>query len=254
MSSRLHMASRVALAHLILILGIAALVAILIFWLWFPYPYYQLSGGTRLFVLFCAINIVCGPLLTLILFDPTKARWKWGLDLTLIVLLQVGAMAYGFYNIVQSRPVFLAFEGDRFRIVRAADVDLAQLDGIDGEFSRLSWTGPRLVGVKLLKPTDPGYVNSLTLAIQGLHPAFRPSRWVPYSMQKGDVIETLRPISSLSFDTDSNKLISDLVSKKILSPSEMGYVPLVQESITDWVVIVGRHDGAPKAYLNLDGW
>ncbi|HGH6987606.1 TPA: fimb protein, partial [Neisseria meningitidis] len=52
--------------HLLISLSVAGLAALLVFKVWYPYPYAELTGGLSLYQLVVAVDIVCGPLLTLI--------------------------------------------------------------------------------------------------------------------------------------------------------------------------------------------
>ncbi|HFB0979533.1 TPA: fimb protein, partial [Neisseria gonorrhoeae] len=56
--------------HLLISLLVAGLAALLVFKVWYPYPYAELTGGLSLYQLVVAVDIVCGPLLTLILASP----------------------------------------------------------------------------------------------------------------------------------------------------------------------------------------
>src|ERR1043165_7159180 len=72
--TRMRAASRAAVIHL----GFSALVglttAAIVFGLWFPYPYRDVAGGQYLFMLLVSVDVVCGPLLTMVLFSPLKSR------------------------------------------------------------------------------------------------------------------------------------------------------------------------------------
>ncbi|WP_430407397.1 hypothetical protein [Hydrogenophaga sp.] len=119
---------------------VAASVAWLVFGVWYPTPFHELTGGRTLFLILMAVDVVCGPVLTLVLFDPAKSRFKWRLDLALIVFTQLTALAYGLNQVAAARPVFVAFEGDRFRLVQALDIDESRLQ----EAPR-GWTHPVFV-------------------------------------------------------------------------------------------------------------
>ena len=67
---RFQAALKAALVHLSGSLLVAVMAASLVFGLWYPYPYRELSGGRDLFFLVVAVDVVCGPLLTLVLFNP----------------------------------------------------------------------------------------------------------------------------------------------------------------------------------------
>ena len=50
-----------AFAHLGLSLAVAALAAALVFFVWYPYPYNEVSGGRELFFLVVAVDVVAVP-------------------------------------------------------------------------------------------------------------------------------------------------------------------------------------------------
>ncbi|WP_225975963.1 hypothetical protein [Paracidovorax avenae] len=254
MRERVRAASLAASIHLGSGLILAVLLAILIFVIWFPYPYYEISNGRNLFLTLILVDMVCGPLLTLLLYSPFKARWKWRLDLAMIIFMQLGAMLYGLEKISQSRPVFLAYEGDRFRVVQAADVDSHLLNGAQSQFSNLSWRGPSLIGTKLLSSSDPGYLESLRLALEGNPPSFRPERWVDYGTQKEQLLNALKPMERLMLRPGVENLVNALQRSTGLPSSALGYLPLVQGVRSDWTVVVSREDGMPKAFWHVDGW
>ena len=39
-----------------------------------------------------------------------------------------------------------------------------------------------------------------------------------------------------------------------LSASAIGYLPVVNDTITDWIVLIAKDDARPLVYLNIDGW
>jgi hypothetical protein len=234
---------------------VAALVAWLVFGVWYPTPFHEITGGRTLFLILMAVDVVCGPVLTLVLFDPAKSRFKWRLDLALIVLTQLAALAYGLNQVAAARPVFVAFEGDRFRLVQALDVDTSRLKEAPEGLQSLSLGGPRVLGVKLSSSTDPDYLSSVQLSIQGLHPAFRPSRWRPYEEQASTVQQALQSMATLrEKNPEGLSVLHAALSTAGLKDEDAGYLPLVREEITDWVALVRRSDGQPFAYLHLDGW
>ena len=110
-------ALRASLFHLAISCLVAAGAAALVFGLWFPFPYRYLSGGRELFLLIVAVDVVSGPLLTAVLFSPTKPRKELWLDLSIVVLLQLGTLGYGLYTVQAARPLYLVLELDRFKVI-----------------------------------------------------------------------------------------------------------------------------------------
>jgi hypothetical protein len=252
---RLRSAARVALWHLGVSALVAVVVAALVFLVWYPPPFDQLIKGRELFLLLLGVDLVCGPLLTLVLFDPLKARYKWRIDMALIVCVQSLALVYGITQVAGSRAVFLAFEGDRFRVVQAEDVVRERLDQAPAEVGAPGWGRPRLIGTRLLSANDPTFASSIQLAMQGLHPAFRPERWVAYDSVRPDVQKALKPLTALKarHPLGSGEL-QHFQQTSGLDDVALGYLPLVRGETTDWVAIVRRDTAQPVAYFQLDGW
>lgn len=77
---------------------IGALALALIFLVWYPQPYSQAAGAGTLALLLLGVDLVLGPLLTLVVYRAGKKGLRF--DLTLIVLMQLGAFAYGMHVVV----------------------------------------------------------------------------------------------------------------------------------------------------------
>ena len=255
LSPRFAAALRASGKHLLISVLVALAAAALVFRVWYPSPYHQLCGGQELFLLLVGVDVVCGPLLTLVAFNPAKSRGELWRDLGVIGLLQVASLAYGLHSVALARPVHLAFEGDRFRVVTVADLDLATLPEAAPALQSLSWTGPRLLGVRLARNDDPEFLRSIQQSMQGLHPAFRPGRWVDYAQQLDDVRIALRPLSALrQRHPDQAARLDAAIRATGLPEDRLGYLPLIAGRHDDWVVIVDRHEAQPRAWLPLDGW
>lgn len=252
-SNRIRAASKACLAHLLLSALVALAAALLVFFVWYPYPYAELVGGRELFFIVISVDVVCGPLLTLIVFSPTKPRSELIRDIGLIALVQIAALAYGLHSVALARPVYLAFEGDRFRAVMVPDIDTAQLKDARAELRSLSLTGPKPIGAALAKNTDPDFLASLKLSLDGLHPAFRPGRWGPYDEVRQEVAKAALPLTKLMERyPDQARVISEVAPGE--DRKSLGYLPLLVARHTDWVVVVSLKDGEPRGFLHLDGW
>jgi hypothetical protein len=254
-SLRLRQARRFALKHLAASALIAALCAGLVFGVWFPYPYDQLAGGRELFTIVVTVDVVIGPLLSLVVYNPAKPRRELWRDLGTVFLLQTAALGYGLHSVAQARPVYLAFEADRFRVVAIPDIDLDKLNEAPPALQSLSWTGPKPLGVRLLSNTDPEFPQSIQLALQGIHPSFRPTRWVDFESQRSQVTAAARPLLELKRKQPSEAaLIEREVAKRGLKESDLGYLPLSSQHRTDWSVLVDLKDGEPRLLLHVDAW
>lgn len=165
-----------ALIHLGINVVVALLVAALIFGVWYPQPYPELMGGLKLLGLIVAVDMVCGPVLTSVLANPKKPKREMATDLSLVAVIQLAALIYGLHAVAQARPVFVAFEADRFTVVSAAEIDHDKLAEALPEFRSLPWWGVKRIGLRDAKDGNEK-LSSLQMSLQGVEPSARPDWW-----------------------------------------------------------------------------
>ena len=129
----------------------AALVAVfaLVRWAWYPGPLFALEGGRDGLLLVVLVNLVLGPALTLLLFKPGK-RGLW-LDMTVVVLLQLGALGYGVWVLHDTRPILLVHADDHFAPLTRATLT----DWDPGGAMLARWGRLTLQEVQVDLPDDP---------------------------------------------------------------------------------------------------
>ncbi len=236
-------------------LGISALVAAAVVGamlvLWYPQPYFQASGGQKLLVLLIGVDVVIGPLLTLIVFDPRKKYLR--LDLAMIAALQIAALAYGGWVMFNARPVYVAFAGDRFQLVEANAIDAADQARAPAEFRTPPLTGPRVVGTR--PPVDPAERDRMGMAtLFGGGPGLFPQHFVPYADVSRAVAERARPLTELRTRHPGRaRDIDAWVAASGRPEAALRFLPL-QARHGDMVVIVDAATGAVQGVLAVDPW
>ncbi|MGN5352696.1 TfpX/TfpZ family type IV pilin accessory protein [Ralstonia sp. L16] len=232
-------------------LGAAALVL----GLWFPYPFRALSGGQHLFWVMVGVDVVCGPLLTSVLFNPAKSRRELTLDLSLVALVQLAALAYGLYSVSLARPVVLAFEVDRLVAVSTAEVIADQLSQAPPGFQHLSWTGPVLLGTRTPTNGDEK-LKSLDLSLQGNEPSARPGWWQSYEKSRPVIQQRMKKLDAwrAKLPWDKQAIIDEAAKKAGLPVDQLYYLPLVSKKQVDtWIALLDAQ-GTVKGYAPIDGF
>ncbi|MCK4866369.1 MAG: hypothetical protein KAT06_13210 [Gammaproteobacteria bacterium] len=84
---------------------------------WYPEPLFSTDGGWRVIRIIIGVDLILGPLLTLIVFKSGKPGLKF--DLTMIALVQVVALSWGVWNTYNERPAALIYTLDFFTPVPA---------------------------------------------------------------------------------------------------------------------------------------
>ena len=154
---------RVSAIHLAISLGVAALAAVLLFGLWYPYAYYEISAGRELFLLVIAVNVVTVPLITLVIFNRAKSHHHLAMDFSVVGLLQLAALSNGLRAVFMARPVHLVFEFHHLAVGHALDIDPAQLSQAPAELQTLPLTGPTLLSLRSFKNFDEQFRSTLKL-------------------------------------------------------------------------------------------
>jgi hypothetical protein len=241
--------------HFFVSILIALIAFLVIFKLWYTFPYNEVSGGAELFFILVAVDVSIGPLLTAVVFSKKKPLYVFFKDVTMIATVQLAALCYGIWTLYEARPVLIAFEGDRFRIVSNADIVVSTDEDRLLKSRNLSLCGPKPIGVKLLDGNDPDFPLSIQMAMAGLHPAFQPKRWTPYASELVNVINALKDMNTLMQKNIAKiDYINSWLIENDLSKDSVGYIPLVSNKVTDWVVVVDKKAGLIKGYLHVDGW
>ena len=138
---------------------------------------------TRLVLIVVAVDAIMGPLLTFTVFNRSKPFGELRRYLAMIGLLQLTALVYGLWTVSIVRPVHLAFEIDRFRVVHAIDIPKDEITKAPPELQRLPWTGPTLLSVRELTNEKEGFEATMA-TLNGLSLGARPELWQSYEKAK----------------------------------------------------------------------
>lgn len=233
----------------------AAGLVLTLYLLWFPPPYPDLVRAGRLPWLILLVDVVCGPLLTAIVYDRRKPRRELITDLSVVVLLQLAALGYGIYALSQARPVVVAFEVDRFEVVIAADVAGTLTSQAPTELRSLSLAGPRFVCTRAAVDGEERW-NSIAQSLAGVPPARRPDWWRPYDDCVRDVQKRMRPLAEAhrGATPEIQATIEQAARRSGCSVESLFYVPLSRgQTVDQWSLLLDR-DATPVGHVPMDGF
>lgn len=185
-----------SLTHLMVSVAVAAIAALLVIRVWYPYPHWQASGGAELLQLLITVDVVAGPVLTLVAFNRLKPRKELRQDLLLIAALQFVALIYGLFSVYQSRPLFLVHEVDRLVVVYASDLSGdAEAKSLKQFFSASEGQLP-VIGLRATK-AGAERMDAILQALEGKDRAMRPEFWQALSSENK---RTIRARAKLAAD------------------------------------------------------
>lgn len=251
---RSHSALKASGIHLSLSFLVAAVAALVVFELWYPSPYDDIVGGGALFRLIVGVDVICGPLLTAVVFNPLKPKSELIRDLAFVGIIQCIALGYGLYAVAAARPVHMVFEVDRFRVVTAAEVRQADLLKARAPWNALPWTGPTLVGLRDLAPSDK-MLESLDLSLQGNERFQRPHLWQDFNQSRAAALRKARQVNELRAKYPQQvRMIDSEVNRTKRLDADLRWLPLTSFKTAEWVALIDAKSALPLAYLPLDGF
>jgi len=214
-----------------------------------------MSGGTELFLLVIGVDLTIGPFITLIIFNNNKLSSELLRDVAIVIALQLGALGYGLYMVITSRPVVLALEEDRFRVVSAHDVYMQELPLANKELRSLSLTGPRLVRSRPVSKDPKSRSDDLKIALKGYDVGARPSLWSEWDeTARKEALGHARPVSALSRHYPNYHLELDIaVAKTGRSAALLAYIPVITFR-GDWVALLDSTNGNVVGFAPFDGF
>jgi len=171
--------------HLLISIAIAAAALAVMLLVWYPRPLFEACGGTGLLYILVGVDVVIGPLITLVVFKAGKRGMRF--DLVVIGLLQLAALLYGSYIMFEARPVYIALIKGQFEVVTAVEVSPDQLaQARRPEFRRLPLDGPKLVYIEMTEQERSEVVQSVFAGGPDIH--MRPKYYVPYAERSREAV------------------------------------------------------------------
>lgn len=224
----------------------------LVFGLWYPSPFREISGGRELFFIVVAVDVVLGPLITFAVFDRRKATKELVRDLSVVALLQLGGLAYGLHTVFEARPVVLALEHDRLRVVRAIDLDEADLAKAPVGLRRLPLWGVRLVATRQVLATEK--LEAIDRGLQGQDVGMRPEFWLPEAEAAGALAAAAEPVAALQqrYRQRANEM-HRWIDRTGRTQEQLGFLPILART-TDWVALIDKQNGQVVGYAPFDGF
>ncbi|HRY14360.1 MAG: hypothetical protein KDJ31_06640 [Candidatus Competibacteraceae bacterium] len=219
----------------------------LMFFIWYPAPYFTIEVGWAALSILIGAGLALGPLLTLIVFKPGKRGLKF--DMVCIVLMQLGAFLYGGFLIYQERPAFVVFGVDRFTAIPTSAIDV---DQVPAELRQGSQ--PWLAQADF--PEDPKVREDLMFAVLSGAPdiEYHPELYRPYAPDLLDLRKRSIDLPTLTArDADAKIAIDHFLARKSGRLADYLYLPLKGKK-KDIVMVLSAHDGKPAGYIAISPW
>lgn len=236
---------KAASIHLLISLFLALLCFLLVYWVWYPAPLVMATGVGGLFLMMLGIDLILGPAFTFIIYKKFKKTLKF--DLCIIAIIQLSAMFYGIYSMYEGRPVWIAFAGDRFELVKANDIVDSNVN-YKSNIANSSF-GPKYIFVDMKLAPSQKLDMMLKEAQYGISPIQRMEYYKPFELATIEIRKHAQPLSILNEYNNSSRV------KTILSqyPQATAWLPL-KANAADMVVLINQKHEEVIEIVDLRPW
>jgi hypothetical protein len=104
------------------------LILAVLYFGWYHWPGWYLSEVTHVIAVLVGVDVVIGPLVTLIIANAAKPRRELTRDVAIVVTVQLAALIYGTTALWSGRPLYYAFSENCLSVVQANDIDAQSLE------------------------------------------------------------------------------------------------------------------------------
>lgn len=181
--------------HLLISAMVALPILILMSWVWYPPPLFLAAGAAKLALTIIGVDVVVGPLLTLIVYKHGKRGMLF--DLWVIGLLQVSALVFGLTVSVSSRPAYIVATPGASVLVHANELYYGATPDRGALETPPLW-GPKIVAA--LTARTPEEKQALIEDVMAGRPdvEFRPERYREIGELFDELAPTATPLSELA--------------------------------------------------------
>ena len=234
--------------HFLLSAVAVSLIFLAVVFVWFPSPFLGLTNFKDIATIVIAVDLVLGPLLTFVVFNPKKKSLKK--DLAVIVSIQVFALSYGIYTLFLTHPVYIAYHGNAFSMVIAKQATPEKAMYEQLKVSKLS--KPTFVYMETNKETRD---KLFTETINGgrdieAHAEF----YEPYENHIGTILENsldaVKLFEEKNLTASSKEFLEEYKERK----NDFAYLPLIGTSRNAIIVLDKKTAEIVTTIINDDPW
>jgi hypothetical protein len=177
---------------------------------WYHWPGWYLSAALHVILVMVGVDVVLGPLLTLIVADSSKSLRALGRDIGIIVTFQLVALVYGTTTLWTGRPLYYAFSLDCLEIVQASEIDGAARKASEQQQLSLAphwYSRPRWIWVPLPKDPDEAQKIVASALEGGADVTALPQYYKPWDQGLTDLRAQLKKVDEIRYFSAKQKKV-----------------------------------------------
>ena len=237
--------------HLAISATVVGIVIALIFFFWYPRPFFEANGAWTVLRILVIVDLIMGPLLTLILFKKGKPGLVF--DMCCIAAIQLSALVYGIHVIYGERPYYLVFAVDRFEVVGRVEIDETKIKY--PELTIKPNKGPILIFADFPEDREERNKFLFEVVTEGKPDLERrPEYYKRYTPNKEKVLQKAKQLSELvQADQNNKQKVEKFLKGYKDKKQDLVFVPLVGKN-NDLALVLDKSTGFPIDGISVDPW
>ena len=176
---------------------------------WYHWPGWYLTAVPSVVAVMVGVDVVLGPLITLIIAGATKPRRELARDIAVIVVVQLIALIYGATQLWNGRPLYYAFSVNCLQVVQAYDIEseeLAKARAMQAPLAPYWYSTPRWIWAPL--PADAAESAKIvqSAAAGGFDVVGMPRMYKPWKEGLPALRTQLKNVDDINFFSRKEKL------------------------------------------------
>lgn len=231
------------------IVTVILLIAItVIYRVWYPYPLLPAAGTQKLLLIILSVNIALAFGLAIMIFRKNKSDFKK--DIAVSILIQLLFLMISVYGVYKIKPVWIAYNVDRFELIFNTDLVNTKINDADDRFKNPSYFSPQYVGVEFSEDNEERNSNMFDEVLQGISIAQRPERYVPIQQVGTKITDRAQDLALLN-EYNNKDDVKSVLNKYSQADS---FVPLQAKAINMTVLLNKDNDNQVVAIVDLRPW
>lgn len=240
---------KAASAHLLLSFILISFVIGCVIYFWYPINYISITNFKDLALLIITIDLILGPILTFVVFNPAKKSIKF--DLAVIVAIQFAALVYGVNALYQTHPLYITFNHGAFNLIHANEVTPGDAKHKEFKVSKIS--SPILAYAKM--PNDPQKKTEIMMSVdlKGEPDIDKRTQYYEPHQNHMDIILKNSIDNDKLFDEKNLNPSSKAFLKKHGNKENYSYIPLEGVAGTA-IIVLDKKSAKVVTTINIDPW
>ena len=242
---------KASLIHLSLSILLVILIIGSVLFMLFPKIFIDVTDFKEVAAIIVSVDLILGPLLTFVVFNPEKAKRLIYFDFAVIGAIQLSALVYGAFALYQIHPVYITFNIDRFTIVTARDAEPEK--AVIDEYRVSKLTAGKLAFAKM--PDDTEKQNELLFSVAdgGEDLEKMEEYYVSIENNIADILIKSLDVELLEKTKESKTEVKEFFENHKGKIDKFVFIPLNNDK-KEAILVLDKKTVKPVTTINIDPW